>query len=87
MLGRFGGRWRGGRQGRIGGGEGPADITTIKSSSYVVVIIVIDRGDKDDDQGEFNGEANSSPQCSRADNVDDNDADDNDADNNEGISK
>jgi hypothetical protein len=87
MLGQFGGQWRGGRQGRIGGGEGPADIMTIELSSYVLVVIVIDRGDKDNDQGEFNGEANSSPQCSRADNADDDDADDDDADNNKGIPK
>jgi hypothetical protein len=87
MLGRFGGRWRGGRQGRIGGGEGPANIMTIKSSSNVVVVIVIDRGDEDDDQGEFNGEANSSPQCSRADDADDDDADDDNADDDKGIPK
>ena len=87
MLGQFGGRWRGERQGRIGGGEGPADIMMIESSSYVVVVIVIDRGDEDDDQGKFDGEANSSPQCSRADDADDNDADDDNADDNEGIPK
>ncbi len=87
MLGQFGGRWRGERQGRIGGGEGPTDIMTIESSLYVVVVIVIDRGDEDDDRGEFNGEANSSPQCSRADDADDNDADDDNADDNEGIPK
>jgi hypothetical protein len=87
MLGRFGGRWRGGRQGRIGGGEGPADVMTIESLSYVIVVIVIDRGDKDDGRGKFDGEANSSPQCSCADNADDDDADDDDADDDEGIPK
>jgi hypothetical protein len=54
---------------------------TIESSSYVVVVIVIDREDEKDDQGKFDGEANSSPQCSRADDADNDDADDNDADN------
>ncbi len=87
MLGRFGGQWRGGRQGRIGGGEGPANIMTIESSSYVVVVIVIDGGDKDNNQGKFDGEANSSPQCSRADDADDDDADDNNADDDKGIPK
>ncbi len=60
---------------------------TIESLSYVVVVIVIDRGDEDNDRGEFDGEANSLPQCSCADNADDNDADNNNADDDEGIPK
>ncbi len=60
---------------------------TIELMLFVVVVIVIDRGDKDDDQGEFDGEANSSPQCSRADDADDDDADEDDADDNKGIPK
>jgi hypothetical protein len=60
---------------------------TIKSSSYVVVVIVINRGDKDDNRGKFDGEANSSPQCSCTDDADDNNADDDDADDDEGIPK
>ncbi len=75
------------RQGRIGGGEGPANIMTIKLLLYVIVVIVIDRGDKDNDRGNLDGEANSSPQCSHADDADDDDADDDDADDNEGIPK
>ena len=60
---------------------------TIESSSYVVVVIVIDRGDEDNNRGEFDGEANSSPQCSHADDADNDDADNDNADEDEGIPK
>ena len=60
---------------------------TVESLSYVVVVIVIDRGDKDNNRVKFDGEANSSPQCSRADDADDDDADDDNADDDKGIPK